>query len=31
MLWEMLHDGERAGLRLTFVDEGPGSRTSRWR
>ena len=24
MLWEMMHDPERAGLKLTFVDEGPG-------
>ena len=24
MLWEMLLDGARKGLRLTFKDEGPG-------
>jgi len=24
MLWEMLNDTERKGLRLSFVDEGPG-------
>ncbi|AMV20820.1 anti-sigma regulatory factor [Planctomyces sp. SH-PL14] len=24
MVWEVLRDGDRAGLRLTFSDEGPG-------
>ena len=24
MHWELLHDGNRKGLRLTFVDSGPG-------
>ena len=24
MHWEILHDSNRKGLRLTFVDEGPG-------
>jgi serine/threonine-protein kinase RsbT len=24
MHWELLHDGNRKGLRLTFVDAGPG-------
>ena len=24
MQWELLSDGERRGLRLVFVDEGPG-------
>jgi serine/threonine-protein kinase RsbT len=24
MLWELLNDGSRAGLRLVFSDEGPG-------
>ena len=24
MRWEILHDGARRGLRLEFVDEGPG-------
>ena len=24
MQWEILHDGGRRGLRLTFIDEGPG-------
>jgi serine/threonine-protein kinase RsbT len=24
MHWEILHDADRKGLRLTFVDEGPG-------
>jgi len=24
MVWEVLRDGDRAGLRLTFRDEGPG-------
>lgn len=24
MVWEVLREGDRAGLRLTFSDEGPG-------
>jgi serine/threonine-protein kinase RsbT len=24
MLWEIVHDGVRRGLRLTFEDDGPG-------